>query len=165
MKNKFLRIVSLLLAVCMMAAIFAACTEEEAKPTEPAHVDYVMETKLDMNSNTIKQEVQWGKFSHVDGDTSHFEVPREFDATGKVKARYLAVNTPESTGQIQEWGKAASRFTEEKRIRSFCSITSIIVMKASSEPMSAFSQMAWRRPSCSRAANSNRPISSCMSLR
>lgn len=114
MKNRILRIVSLLLAVCMMAAIFAACTEEEPKNTEPVHVDYVLETKLDMNSNTVKQEVQWGKYSHVDGDTSHFEVPREFDATGKVKARYLAVNTPESTGQIQEWGKAASRFTEEK---------------------------------------------------
>ena len=31
-----------------------------------------------------------------------------------LKARYLAVNTPESTGKIEEWGKAASRFTREK---------------------------------------------------
>ena len=31
-----------------------------------------------------------------------------------MKARYLAVNTPESTGKIEEWGKKASAFTKEK---------------------------------------------------
>jgi micrococcal nuclease len=36
------------------------------------------------------------------------------DSTGTIKARYLAVDTPESTGQIEEWGKAASAFTKEK---------------------------------------------------
>ena len=33
---------------------------------------------------------------------------------GVFKARYLAINTPESTGQIEEWGKAASAFTRQK---------------------------------------------------
>lgn len=115
MKNRSLRIISLLLAVCMVAAIFAACTDEkEPASTDPVHVDYVAQTKLDMDGPTLKQEVQWGRHSHIDGDTSHFEVPKSFDASGTVKARYLAVNTPESTGQIQEWGKAASRYTKEK---------------------------------------------------
>lgn len=116
MKKLNLRIISVLVLVCMMAAIFAACTEKEPEVTEPAsiHVDYVAQVKLDMNSDTLKQEVQWGTHSHIDGDTSHFEVPKTFDASGTVKARYLAVNTPESTGQIQPWGKAASRFTKEK---------------------------------------------------
>ena len=31
-----------------------------------------------------------------------------------MKARYLAVNTPESTGKIEEWGKKASNFTKSK---------------------------------------------------
>ena len=31
-----------------------------------------------------------------------------------MKARYLAVNTPESTGKIEEWGKAAARYTRER---------------------------------------------------
>ena len=31
-----------------------------------------------------------------------------------LKARYLAINTPESTGKIEEWGKAASKFTRSK---------------------------------------------------
>ncbi len=114
MKKTSLRIISLLLLISIVAAAFAACGEKEETPTGPVHVDYVEQTKLDMSSSTSKQEVQWGPNSHIDGDTSHFIVPKSFDSTGVVKARYLAIDTPESTGQIEEWGKAASRFTKEK---------------------------------------------------
>lgn len=116
MKKKSLRIISLLLIVCIVAAAFAACGEDKPKETTggPVHVDYVAETKLVMDSSSLKQEVQWGPNSHIDGDTSHFVVPKSFDSAGVVKARYLAIDTPESTGQIEEWGKAASRFTKEK---------------------------------------------------
>lgn len=114
MKKHNLRLLSVLLIICMVASLLAACKEDEPVVTEPPHIDYVEQTKLDMNSNTVKQEVTWGRHSHIDGDTSHFEVPKSFDPSGTVKARYLAVNTPESTGQIQEWGKAASRFTKER---------------------------------------------------
>lgn len=114
MKKLNIRLISMLLVVCMAASLFAACSEKTPEVTEPTHIDYVADTKLDMKSPTLKQEVKWGRRSHIDGDTSHFEVPSTFDATGIVKARYLAVNTPESTGQIQEWGKAASRFTNER---------------------------------------------------
>ena len=31
-----------------------------------------------------------------------------------LKARYLAINTPESTGKIEPWGKTASNYTKEK---------------------------------------------------
>ncbi len=110
MKSLNLRILSVLLVICMVGAGFTACTPED-QPTEPQHVDFVSEVKLDMNSATKKQEVTWGDHSHIDGDTSHFN----FAGSSQVlKARYLAVDTPESTGQIEEWGKAASRFTEEK---------------------------------------------------
>lgn len=114
MKRMNIRLISILLVVCMAASLLAACGEKTPGVTEPVHIDYVAETKLDMSSSTLKQEVTWGRHSHIDGDTSHFEVPKSFDSSGTVKARYLAVNTPESTGQIQEWGKAASRFTQEK---------------------------------------------------
>ncbi len=110
MKSLTLRILSLLLVICMVGAGFTACTPQE-QTTEPQHVDFVSEVKLDMNSSTKKQEVKWGEHSHIDGDTSHFDIPGSSEV---IKARYLAVNTPESTGQIQEWGKAASRFTKEK---------------------------------------------------
>lgn len=116
MKKNSLRIISLLLIVCIVAAAFAACGEDKPKETTggPTHVDYVAETKLVMDSSSKKQEVQWGPNSHIDGDTSHFVVPKSFDPAGVVKARYLAIDTPESTGQIEEWGKAASRYTKEK---------------------------------------------------
>jgi len=114
MNKRTLRLISLLLAVCTVMAAFAACGKKPPEPTKPTHVDYVAQTKLDMSAPTKKQEVTWGRRTHVDGDTSHFEVPTEFDASGIVKARYLAVDTPETTGQIEEWGKAASRFTQEK---------------------------------------------------
>lgn len=119
------RAIAVLLLACLVVAAFSGCAPKDSTPTEPenVHVDYVAQVKLDMNSNTLKQEVEFGKHSHIDGDTSHFEVPRTFDSTGVVKARYLAVDTPESTGQIEEWGKAASRFTKEK----LESATSIII--------------------------------------
>ena len=112
MKNKSIRMISMLLLVAMLAGAFCACGPQG--PTEPTHVDYVDQLKLDMNSNTLKYEVKWGDHSHVDGDTTHFDVEKSFDSTGLVKTRYLAVDTPETTGQIEEWGKSASRFTKEK---------------------------------------------------
>ena len=120
MKKVYLKILSLLVVICLVGAVFTACNQQEQPgQTETAnagseHVDYVLQTQLDMNSNTKKQEVRFGDRSQIDGDTSHFEVSASVDPSGVIKARYLAVDTPESTGQIEEWGKAASRFTKEK---------------------------------------------------
>lgn len=99
--------------------------ESESESTqidEPEpHIDYAASVKLDMYSDTLKQEVTVKTF--VDGDTTHFYVPKSLMDTGVIKARYLAINTPESTGKIEEWGKAASKFTKEK----LSSATSIII--------------------------------------
>ena len=111
-----LRLVSLILLICVVVGSIGSCdlfaSKDPEKKDEHVHVDYVANTKLDMNSSTKKLEVdlKW----HIDGDTTHFFVPTTVDTTGVMKARYLAVNTPESTGKIEEWGKKASAFTEEK---------------------------------------------------
>ena len=55
-------------------------------------------------------EVEFKK--HIDGDTTHFYQKEE--ARRVVKVRYFGVDTPESTGQIEPWGKEASNFTKEK---------------------------------------------------
>ena len=132
--KRSLSIISLLLLLCVLIASFTACDMfggdttgdqtgdvnngsdngdgEENKEPEHVHVDYVSALKLDMNSPTLKQVVELKQ--HIDGDTTHFHVPKTLDSTGVMKARYLAVNTPESTGRIEEWGKAASNFTKEK---------------------------------------------------
>lgn len=116
MKQNFRSIVALLLLLAILLTGLCSCKggngDNGGNPATPEHVDYVSNLKLDMTSETKKQEVTLK--SHIDGDTSHFRVPTSFDVTGIVKGRYLAVNTPESTGRVEEWGKAASKFTEEK---------------------------------------------------
>lgn len=82
------------------------------KKDETVHIDYVASTKLDMNSSSVKKEVTVK--SYIDGDTTHFYIEDPAIPTGLLKARYLAINTPESTGKIEEWGKAAAKFTKEK---------------------------------------------------
>ena len=97
-------------------------TESESEPEDQhIHVDYADSVKLDMSSETLKQEVTVKSF--IDGDTTHFHVPTSLISTGVIKVRYLAINTPESTGKIEEWGKAASAFTKEKLSQA----TSIII--------------------------------------
>jgi endonuclease YncB( thermonuclease family) len=61
-------------------------------------------------NNTVEVKVK----QLIDGDTTHFYIDDASFEGDVIKARYLAVNTPESTGQIEEWGKTASNFTKEK---------------------------------------------------
>lgn len=77
--------------------------------------------KFNENSDTVKAEVTVKSF--IDGDTTHFFVPTSISEDGVLKARFLAVNTPESTGKIEEWGKKASEFTASK----LSSASSIII--------------------------------------
>ena len=75
-------------------------------------VDYASLLKLDMSSETLKQVVTVKNY--VDGDTTHFNVPQNVAEGGVLKARYLAIDTPESTGKIEAYGKKASKFTKAK---------------------------------------------------
>ncbi len=47
----------------------------------------------------------------VDGDTTHVETCH-YEYT--VKIRYLSIDTPESTSEIEEWGKSAALFNKSK---------------------------------------------------
>ena len=115
------KILSLLLVLCMTLTILAACGQGGNDTTAPAEVDYAASVKLDMSSDTLKQEATVHTF--IDGDTTHFNVPESVMDNGILKARYLAINTPESTGKIEPYGKTASNFTKEK----LSSATSIII--------------------------------------
>jgi len=131
------RWISLLLALCLMAACLTGCgkqtapgsdtttvpstettteatdaSTEASEPEEPEFVDYAAQAKLDNASGTAKEEVTVKTF--VDGDTTHFHVSSSVVSNGVFKARYLAVNTPESTGKFEEYGKKAAAFTREK---------------------------------------------------
>ena len=99
--------ISLLLSLLMLLACIPALAEAPAEP-----VDYAGQLRLNMDSETRKAEVTVKTF--VDGDTTHFHVSEAIVESGVLKARYLAVNTPETTGKIEEYGKKAAAFTREK---------------------------------------------------
>lgn len=142
MKN-LTKLLALLLALTLLVGSLFSCeflpgntpednTGDENKPSDGGDntgdelgelVDYVADVKLDMNSDrvrteaTVRYEMRNGKkvfTGFVDGDTTHFDVPEGITDNGTLKARYIAINTPESTGQIEPWGKAASNFTKSK---------------------------------------------------
>ena len=105
----------------------AATTESTEQQGSTETVDYAVKAKLEKTSGTAQQEVTVKLF--VDGDTTHFYVPSSVMPGGVLKGRYLAVNTPESTGKIEEYGKKAAAFTKEK----LSAATSIIIESETSE--------------------------------
>ena len=127
--TKIMKKLSILLLLCLTITLLGGCVGNnqdtpDGSENDSQHtvaVDYAASVKLDMSSSTAKQEVTVKTF--VDGDTTHFNVPTSVMPSGVLKARYISINTPESTGQIEEWGKKASRFTKEK----LSSATSIVI--------------------------------------
>ena len=122
----FKKLLTLAVALCLVIGM-CACGEEtpagttapqqstpSTTPTQgiPENVDYAASVELNPTAGTAQEEVTVKMF--IDGDTTHFYVPSSVSSTGVLKARYLAVNTPESTGKIEEYGKKASAFTKEK---------------------------------------------------
>ena len=128
--KKFSRLLSLLLALVLLAGVCAACGEDAGGEDTSApvgsgeigeFVDLAASLKFDPNSGRAHTEATVK--TYVDGDTTHFHVPTSVIDTGLLKARYLAINTPESTGQIEPWGKKASNYTKETLMKA----TSIIL--------------------------------------
>lgn len=115
MRNKVQFLSLLCLLLCLLVQPWLA--SGEAGDT----VDYASSITLNMASETVKTEVTVKTF--VDGDTTHFFVPENVMESGVLKARYLAINTPETTGKIEEYGKKAAQFTREK----LSNATSIII--------------------------------------
>lgn len=134
MKKLFKVLLTSLLAL-LMAFTVLACdnTPKESSPAgsqsesssvqeEIQKIDYVEQLTFDANSGRIYQEVKSIKL-HIDGDTTHFNLNEAINGSKVLKARYLAIDTPESTGKIEPYGKKASRFTKE----TLASATSIII--------------------------------------
>ena len=97
----------------VQAAPVSSAPEAAPSPAAAASesIDYAASVKPS-GADTAKQEVTVKSF--VDGDTVHFLVPESIMPSGVLKARFIGIDTPESTGKIEEYGKAASEFTKEK---------------------------------------------------
>ena len=120
------KLLIMLVILSMLAGSLVACkpeedpvvetppTEQGGDPTPPAveFVDYASQVKFNPNSGR-----KWAKVkvkAYIDGDTTHFDAidGTHIDGVDYIKARYLAINTPESTGVVEPWGKKASNYTK-----------------------------------------------------
>ena len=113
--NKLLPLFLILIVLLFSCATKSAGEEPTlANEEERVAIDEDLTGKLKFNesSETVKTKVTVK--SYIDGDTTHFFVPTSISEDGVLKARYIAINTPESTGKIEEWGKKASEFTKAK---------------------------------------------------
>lgn len=63
--------------------------------------------------------------NYVDGDTTQFT---SYNGLYTIKVRYLGVDTPESTSEVEEWGKSASLFNQSRLKKA----THVIVQSAAS---------------------------------
>ena len=93
------------------------CQEEDPTYVPPGggeeelqFVDYAAQLKF--NPDSGKKWAYATVKSYIDGDTTHFYVDHSDLEEGYVKARYLGINTPESTGVVEPWGKKASNYTK-----------------------------------------------------
>ena len=114
---------TLLLTLCCAFSLFvgngllsspaeeSAATTVQAAADATETIDYAGQATLNLNGDSKTMEVTVKTF--VDGDTTHFNASG-FNDQNLLKARYMAVNTPESTGKLEEWGKKASKFTRSK---------------------------------------------------
>ena len=84
------------------------------KPDEDYHEDY-----MDFTDDGVERMLTESDYApndedevftnYVDGDTTQFT---SYNGCYTVKVRYLGVDTPESTSEIEEWGKSASNFNK-----------------------------------------------------
>ncbi len=116
------KIISLLL-ISLFAFSLTGCSKE---------VDYVSKLSLDESMYQGKSFLTDGigevsLYTSIDGDTAHFT---QSGTSVIIKVRFLGVDTPESTGLIEEWGKAASTFTEE----ALTNATTIVLESNGSAP-------------------------------
>lgn len=110
--KKFLSITVALILVLSGALMLTAC-DKIADNTE--HFDAITKTLKLTEDYDGKGFLQDGigtatVSGYVDGDTTRFTLSTRQTVT----IRYYEVNTPESTGQIEKWGKAASDFTKSR---------------------------------------------------
>lgn len=137
------KLLIMLVILAMLTGSLVACKQEEdpivddpstqqgGQQTPPAteFIDYASQVKFNPNSGRkwARAEVK----SYIDGDTTHFNTIDGTNVTDEeyIKARYLAINTPESTGVIEPWGKKASNYTKTQLMQA----TEIIIESDSNQ--------------------------------
>ena len=114
--KKYIRLYAVILCMSVIAAAFAGCNgggTENPSAAVTEEKDWAASVSFNPDATDTAKTSATVK-SYIDGDTTHFIVPDSVVPGGVLKARYIAINTPESTGKIEEYGKTASEFTKSK---------------------------------------------------
>ena len=106
-KNKIL---GLLLAFVLALGVVSCIPSTSSSSSSNQIVDYVAQTKLSREykgKNFLTDGIgEVTLKTGVDGDTAHFYSGGQF-----IAGRFNGIDTPESTGIIEPWGKKASKYT------------------------------------------------------
>lgn len=95
-------------------------SEKEKVPGDEDWVDYVHDGSVSLNLDYEGRDFyvdgigQFDLKTCIDGDTAHFTPKVDSTGKGTMKARFYGIDTPESTGKVQQYGKPASDFTKGK---------------------------------------------------
>ena len=124
---KFTKIFSLAL-ILSLSFLFIGCKEPVVEEPVTKEINTIYTDELELKTSYagksfIEKGIGEVRLSqNVDGDTAHF-----VDKISNVRftARFLCINTPESTGRIEPWGKAASSF-----VAKILSNAEVIVLEA-----------------------------------
>lgn len=111
--NKFWKKIGLIIATITLGLILPTSCNSKNEFIDYTHNGSISLT-LDYKGHDFYNDgiAQVDLKSAIDGDTAHFNEKNKESET--IKSRFYGIDTPESTGKVQEYGKAASNFTKEK---------------------------------------------------
>lgn len=104
----------------------------------PTKVDYVHDGSCTLTIDYAGKDFykdgigQFDLWTCIDGDTAHFSPVVTATSRAVVKSRFYGVDTPESTGRVQPYGKPASDFTK-KHLKNAAENGTIVVACYSNE--------------------------------
>ena len=135
----------LVLSACNKTPAKPETTEEssepettESSPALPEWVDYAHNGSVKLQLDYVNRDFYADGIGEVtlksciDGDTAHFYPVVTTTSKLAIKSRFYGIDTPESTGRIQPWGKPASNFTKE-HLKNAAENGTIVVSTARSD--------------------------------
>lgn len=111
-KKFVLSVATLILGVSVVSC--GGNNQPAAKKIDYAHNGSLTLSKDYQNVDFYKDAIgEFTLWTCIDGDTAHFSPVVTTTSRNIVKSRFLGIDTPESTGRVQPYGKQASNFTKE----------------------------------------------------
>ena len=116
----------LLLLPLIALSTLASCANPgpDSGNSGPQWIDYVNNGSIKLEYDYVNRDFykdgigQVSLKTAIDGDTAHFAPDVTTTSRENIKARFFGVDTPESTGKVQPYGRPASNFTKEKLLNA-----------------------------------------------